>query len=96
MEWKEIPGNPKFMRLPKKYHKVLIAKFGTLNGDASSVVVGYRNSHGDFITPGGARGSIALYWSDCLENDFWSPLWINDRQKPTPASCGADFQGDNV
>jgi len=71
-KWKKIT-NARKMKKPRKYRLVLISMSG--NGSyAPSMVVGYRNSHGEFITPGGSAGK-PIYYSDCLSEFRTHPLW---------------------
>lgn len=70
MQWYKINSK----KQPLKYRMVLVAK------DKDKVlppclVVGYRNSHGQFITPGSGSNGEIQYWCDCLGNDFSPPMW---------------------
>lgn len=65
---------------PKPYRMVLVAT-DKFPGSAPAINVGYmKYAAGDracpyFICPGAQLGFKALYWSDCLGDDFEPPNW---------------------
>jgi len=78
MHWEEIPENQdavRRLRKPEKYKLILIGQGPSpKEGLPGSAIVGYRNSHGDFIAPGGNLGNF-LYWCDCLPKGLDPPVW---------------------
>lgn len=65
---------------PQMYRMVLVAT-GKFEGSAPAINVGYmKYAGGDpgfpyFICPGAQRGFVALFWCDCLGDDFAPPNW---------------------
>ncbi len=81
-EWHEVGSS-----WPTMYRMVLVAT-DKFEGSAPAINVGYmKYAAGDkdspyFVCPGAQRGFKALYWCDCLGDDFAPPNWQMTQPEP--------------
>lgn len=62
------------------YRCVLVGIAGSEDGQAPAVAVGYWKYKGKgeanlWVVPGARAGFTVSHWSDCLGDDFSTPLW---------------------